>query len=398
MHSILVLTSTYPRWNNDTEPAFVHSLCRELAQQYSVTVLAPHYPGASRREVLDDVTVIRFRYFLPFGERLAYQGGIIENLKRNRFKLLLVPFYLISQFTVFFKLCVRHKFDLIHAHWVIPQGLVAVLGRQLFCRKTKILCTSHGGDLFSLEGGFYQAIKRYVFNKCNHVTVVSRAMKQHLENMGWNTEHVSVQSMGVDLTTCFIPDSGTSKETDLVFVGRLVEKKGVRTLIEAVAYLHDELPELGLRIVGDGPEKPALEKLAHKLNVGSQIDFVGAKPNKTVPEFYRSARIVVVPSVVASDGDQEGLGLVAVEALGCGSATIVSDLPALRDVVQDGTTGLVFKSGSAEDLGKKIKRLLADDNLLERLARNGRDHVVKHFDWARVGSGYAEIIDSCIRT
>ena len=223
-------------------------------------------------------------------------------------------------------------------------------------------------------------------------------MKQHLENMGWNTEHVSVQSMGVDLTTYFIPDSGTSKETDLVFVGRLVEKKGVRTLIEAVAYLHDELPELGLRIVGDGPEKPALEKLAHKLNVGSQIDFVGAKPNKTVPEFYRSARIVVVPSVVASDGDQEGLGLVAVEALGCGSATIVSDLPALRDVVQDGTTGLVFKSGSAEDLGKKIKRLLADDNLLERLARNGRDHVFKHFDWARVGSGYLEIIDSCIRT
>lgn len=396
MHSILVLTSTYPRWSNDTEPAFVHSLCRELAQQYSVTVLAPHYPGASRREVLDDVTVIRFRYFLPFGEHLAYQGGIIENLKRNRFKMLLVPFYLISQFTVFFMLCVRHKFDLIHAHWVIPQGLVAVLGRQLFCRKAKILCTSHGGDLFSLKGGFYQTIKHYVFNKCNHVTVVSRAMKQHLEKMGWNTGHVSVQSMGVDLGTRFIPETRPRKETDLVFVGRLVEKKGVKTLIEAIAYLKAEYPALRLRIVGDGPEKPSLLNLAAELNVGQQIDFIGAKPNKLVPAYYRSARIVIVPSVVASDGDQEGLGLVAVEALGCGCATIVSDLPALRDVVTDGETGLVFQSGSSSDLAEKIKRLLADDALLERLARDGRNYVVEHFDWKHVGNRYREIIKNCI--
>ena len=396
MHTILVLTSTYPRWTGDTEPAFVHSLCRELARHYSVTVLAPHYPGASRREVMDEVTVIRFRYFLPFAERLAYDGGIVANLKNNRLKLLLVPFFLASQFAAFCRLCARHKFDLIHAHWVIPQGLVAVLGRIVVCRKASILCTSHGGDLFSLKGGLAQAMKRYVFGRCDRVTVVSRAMKEHLQRMGWKTHHVSVQSMGVDLAGRFTPDSNAAREADIVFVGRLVEKKGVKTLIEAVSYLIPEQPSLRLRIVGDGPEKALLVQLAEKLNVTEHIDFIGAIPNEEVPAFYRSARIAVVPSVVASDGDQEGLGLVAVEALGCGCATIVSDLPALRDVVRDAETGLVFPAGNSIELGRKIRQLLADEELLERLAGNGRTHVMQHFDWKHIGNRYHRIMEDCL--
>jgi hypothetical protein len=99
MKSILILTSTYPRWQGDTVPAFVHFLCRQLTDKYKVIVLAPHYPGSLSKETIDGVLVYRFRYFFAFAEKLAYDGGIIENLKSNVSKWLLVPFFLASQFS-----------------------------------------------------------------------------------------------------------------------------------------------------------------------------------------------------------------------------------------------------------------------------------------------------------
>ena len=129
-----------------------------------------------------------------------------------------------------------------------------------------------------------------------------------------------------------------------------------------------------------------------------QVEFAGAVENSQVPGWYQSARIAVIPSVVAADGDREGLGLVAVEALGCGCATIVSDLPALGDVVTDGENGLVFRAGDAQDLATKIRRIIGDDNLYKQLARNSSRSVVEKFDWQRVGRRYLEIIEQCLET
>jgi len=396
MQSILVLASTYPRWKNDTEPRFVHDLCKQLSSEYRVIALVPHYPGARRKEDMDGVLVQRFRYFLPAGERLAYDGGIIQNLKRNRLKLLLVPFFLISQFIQILVLCRKYKIRLIHAHWVIPQGLLALLARPLLPGKIKVLSTSHGGDLFSLQGRGLQALKRFVFRRSDHVTVVSNAMRDHLEQIGCNSGNVTVQSMGVDLSTRFVPGNRPAGPNRLIYVGRLVEKKGVATLVTAIHLLKNDFPELRLTIVGDGPEKPALEKLAADFGVNAQIDFAGSQPNENVPQYYQSAGIAVVPSIVAADGDQEGLGLVAVEALGCGCVTIVSDLPALRDVVSDGENGLVFRATDATDLSEKIRHLLTNTALFERLGSAGRQSVVNRFDWKQVGSQYLSIINRCL--
>ncbi len=396
MQSILVLASTYPRWKNDSEPLFVHYLSEQLTREYRVIALVPHYPGASRREIMDGVLVHRFRYFLPAGERLAYNGGIIQNLKNNRLKLLLVPFFLLSQYFHILVLGRKYNISLIHAHWVIPQGLLALLARPLLPGKVKILSTSHGGDLFSLQAGVLQALKRFVFRRSDHVTVVSNAMADHLRQIDCNTGNVSVQPMGVDLGTRFVPGAGPANPHQLVYVGRLVEKKGVATLVSAIALLKADFPDLQLTIVGDGPEKAGLEKQTAELGISAQIEFAGSQPNALVPQYYQSAGIAIVPSVIAADGDQEGLGLVAVEALGCGCVTVVSDLPALRDVVRDGENGLVFRATDAADLAAKIRNLLEDTALFNRLASAARISVVNRFDWQQVGRGYRSIIGQCI--
>ena len=116
--------------------------------------------------------------------------------------------------------------------------------------------------------------------------------------------------------------------------------------------------------------------------------------NQHVPAHLNKAKIAVMPSVIASDGDQEGLGLVAVEAIGCGCVVVASDLPAVRDVIIDGKTGIMAKPASPESLAEAIIKLAADDNLAEKIADQGREYVLKKYDWQHIGNKYREIIEN----
>ena len=135
---LLVLTSTLPRWKNDTEPRFVEYLGYELARHFEVVVLAPRCAGAARDEILEhgaqSIRVHRFRYWLAPFESLAYEGGIMSRLRRNPLRVLLVPLFLIGQLHSIRRLHRIHQFDAIHAHWIIPQGLVATMLRNRHVR------------------------------------------------------------------------------------------------------------------------------------------------------------------------------------------------------------------------------------------------------------------------
>ena len=251
--------------------------------------------------------------------------------------------------------------------------------------------TAHGGDLFALRGRLMSGLKRWVLRKASHVTVVSKAMLPAAVQLGCDESHVSVRSMGVDLRSNFTPGD-TEDRAGLVFVGRLVEKKGVRFLVEAVSRLVDRFPELSLTIIGDGPLRGELSNLTKRHRLEDNIRFVGSLPNTQLPAYLQKAQIAVMPSVVTASGDQEGLGLVAIEAMGCGCAVVASDLPAVRDTIIDGETGLMARPGDPSDLAKKIEALLDDNALLTRLAENGRRYAFERFEWRSVGDRYAEII------
>ncbi len=394
---LLVLASTFPRWKGDTEPRFVESLSYELAENLDVTVLVPHCRGAARQETLKDgdrkLEVRRFRYCFDALETLTYEGGMLSRVRRNPLRLLLLPLFLISQMRALGRLQREQEFDAIHAHWIIPQGFSVALLRSLRFTLPPVLLTSHGGDLYALRGRFLEKIKRRILSRVDAVTVVSQAMRQHCEEKEFAPGRIDVQSMGVDLDSTFTPGDSDLRREGLVFVGRLVEKKGVEYLIDAVAILASKHPGLTLKIVGDGPLRNSLEGRAEEQGVSDRIDFAGAVLNVDVPGFLRSASIAVMPSVVAVSGDQEGLGLVAVEAMGCGCAVVASDLPAVRDTVIDGRTGLMAKPADAADLAAKIGRLLESDTLRQQLAEDGRCHALAHFNWKTVGANYAGIIN-----
>ena len=383
---VLVLTSTFPRWQRDRLPPFVFELSKRLARKFDVLVLAPHAPGAKYKEDMDGIRVIRFRYFVPRWQSLAYNGGILENLRERKWRYIFIPFFFLSQIAALFSILRKERIDVIHAHWLVPQGLVALTSR-LMSSKPVIVCTCHGGDLFGLRGKIMSRVNGYVIRNVDRVTVVSSAMRDYAAELAQRND-IDVISMGVDVANVFTPDHTIERNPEeLLFVGRLAEIKGLRFLVLAMGNILQEFPGATLKIIGSGPEEQMLRELAVETGVSASINFMGAIENEKLPEFYRRAAIFVMPSV------REGFGLVLVEALACECPIVTTDLSALQDVIIDGVTGLVSRQQDSHDLAKKIISLLGSSDARKRLGTAGRQHVLKHFDWRNVTDRYMAIID-----
>ncbi|WP_343264261.1 glycosyltransferase [Luteimonas qiangzhengi] len=392
---LLVLTSTYPRWTDDHEPSFVHELASRLTKYFIVHVLAPHSAGAARSETMEGVNVSRYVYAPNALELLVNNGGIAINLRRNRWKLLLIPSFLISQAWHTQRLIAKLRPDALHAHWIIPQGAVLPLISLVGAQIAPTLLTSHGADLYSMRSNFISAIKRWAIRKASSLTVVSEAMVGEARNLG--ATGVRVEPMGVNLTTLFVPPSrnGRSK-SEILFVGRLVEKKGLRVLIEAMPMIKNRQPDAFLTVVGFGPEFTQLRDLVHELGLQDCVNFAGPKPQSDLPAYYQRAAVFVAPFIRATSGDQEGLGLVVVEALGCACPVVVSDLPQVRQTLNDGICATAVRPGCREALGKAVLQQLCtpyDSQVHQMNAANVR----ARFDWDTVAERYASVLMELVR-
>jgi glycosyltransferase involved in cell wall biosynthesis len=176
-------------------------------------------------------------------------------------------------------------------------------------------------------------------------------------------------------------------------VGRLVEKKGLRYLIQAMPMVLEKHPEASLVIAGSGPEEAPMRRLVAALGLRDSVRFVGALQNREMPALYQASELVAFPSIVAEDGDQEGFGLVLVEALGCECAVIATDLPAIRDIITDGKTGLIVPEKDPEVLAQKIAYLLDNPIVRSSLAKNGRSFVSARYDWSHIAAQYTAFFE-----
>lgn len=393
---LLVLTSTYPRWAGDPEPGFVHELARRLVGRFQVTVVCPHAAGAATREDMDGVHVVRYRYAPERWETLVNDGGIVANLRRSRWKLLLLPGFVLAQLWAAWRVCRREGVDVVHAHWLVPQGLVAVTLRMLGRGRPPFVVTSHGADLYALKGRVFDWIKAAVARRAAAVTVVSSTMAESLHRLGVPPEGVSVQSMGVDVAERFTPDPSVSRtDHEILFVGRLVEKKGLRYLLDAMPRVLQAMPDARLNIAGFGPEEAALRAQAVRLGIGDRVQFLGAVPQADLPGLYRRAALFVAPFVRAASGDQEGLGLVVVEAIACGCPVVAGDVPAVRDVLGD-APGTMVRADDVDALAEAVIAVLADPASAHAQAARLRHSLMARMDWDVVADGYGRLLANCL--
>jgi glycosyltransferase involved in cell wall biosynthesis len=389
---LLVLTTTFPRWADDHEPPFVYELAWRLTDTFDVTVLAPHAPGAARHETMAGVDVHRFRYAPDRFEKLAYDGGIPTRLRRNPWLALLLPSFLLAQLSAAFRLARAHDPAVIHSHWLIPSGLVGAAIKELLPGRRKLLITAHGADVHVADRWLIGWLKRQTISSADVVSVVSRALRDRVAQLMPPGTRVDIASMGAELQTRFVPAATPVVEPVMIFAGRLVAKKGVADLLHAMPKVLEQTSKARLLIAGSGPLETELRALAERLQIGNAVTFLGSIRNTALPDILRRARLAVLPFRTADDGDVEGLGLVAIESMGCGLPVIVGDVPAIHDVVTHGETGWIVPSDAPDALATAIIELLDDEALAACLRDNARRHALQKFDWSVVARRYRDIL------
>jgi glycosyltransferase involved in cell wall biosynthesis len=395
MSKLLILTSGFPRWPGDSTTPFVAQFASAMARRgRSVLVSAPHFAGARVKETYaEGVQVRRFRYFLPSAAQdVAYGGNAVRRVSRTPLYALKLACFTVS---ALLGVLVRRA-DVVNAHWLIPQGFVAVLAKAL--TGTKVVVTVHGGDVFSLNGALMRRVKRFVLRCADAVVVNSGATRDACREL-YDGRDYDVIPMGVD-TDRFIPGSRSPEvarryELDdftVLFVGRLTADKGVIDLLRALKGLKAAGAGFTALVIGDGDEAPALQKYVVDNDLQREVHFPGWLDTDDLPSYYRTADVFVGPSVVGDTGWREALGLVFVEALATGLPVIATDTGGIGEVVQDGVTGFLVDQRSPEQILDKLQLLRGDPQLRERLGRTGRTLVEERFAWRAVGDRYEAVL------
>lgn len=409
---LLVTGSTFPRWEDDTEPRFVLDLCKAMSEYFDITVMVPACPGAKEKETLEGVNVIRYHYFpVRKFETLCYPGAIVPRIKEKKIRIFLVPFLFFGLWNALRKNL--KDYDFVHAHWLIPQGIV-----QSFFDKPYIV-TGHGGDVCSLNKGIIRKLKIRCLKKAKKVTVVSEHLKNRVRELVPDLD-VEVISMGVD-TDAFGPQYrvenyfGQGDKKAVLFVGRLAEKKGVKYLIEAMKGV-----DANLYIAGDGPLRKELEEQAYRQALVKAPDtvflsepeplegvasptpltgkrygnvvFLGSKSHKELKTIYASADIFCLPSITAKGGDQEGMPTVLFEAMASGLPIVSTNTGGINQLIRDGENGLLCEEKCVWQIADNINSLINDRALYATIQKNGTESVQEN-SYMKHAEEFARVIE-----
>jgi glycosyltransferase involved in cell wall biosynthesis len=178
-----------------------------------------------------------------------------------------------------------------------------------------------------------------------------------------------------------VDSSRTYSRRILGYVGQLIPRKGLRTLIRAVATLNS--PDIELWIIGDGPQRGELERLAVEFGVQRRVRFWGFRTDRI--ELMRNFDIFVLPS------ELEGIPRCLMEGMALGVPVVATDIPGCRDLIEPGLTGELFNVGDHEELSRIVAALLADPDRSRKIAAEGRNHVRAHFSATAMSTRYADL-------
>lgn len=359
---VLTITPFYPRAGDETFGCFVAEPLTELMKAgVRVTVLAvsPFYrpkPGGS--DSAPDATWYRYPS-LPGGLGLASAGaGLYLRLREPVAKL-----------------HARTPVDVIHAHAALPCGHAARLLSRHF--KIPYVVTVHGRDAFSSvqvagwPGAWCARVSRQVYREARRVIGISQVVCEEVKKGSGEGCAASVVYNGAD-PSLFTPGADPVRPTVLT-VGNLILTKGHELIVQTLAVLQPEFPELTWEVIGEGPELPRLSHLAEKLGVLANIRFRGRQGRKEVAEACRWCSLFVLPS------RYEGLGCVYLEAMASGKVAVGCRGQGIEEVIRHGENGWLVPANGQQELIDGMRRLLRDDALRKKIGAAARDTILQSF-------------------
>ena len=377
---ICVITSTYPRSDEDYEvPWLRESVNRIAARGHEVTVIAPSYSGL-KNHTIDGIEVRRFHYAPARLEKLTHGEGAPNKLKKNPFLKVLTLTYLLSGIWSVWKICREKRVDILHVHWPFPHGLMALLPAWL--ARVKIISSCHGAEIaLATRNRWSTALLASCLRRSDAVTANSSHTANLIRKISARDAQVIPYgaTVRIDQESC----SSSNEIPLLLFAGRLIQRKGVNYLLNAMPLILGER-QARLVITGDGHCRAEWEALSRELGVADRVEFAGFVSNERLSELFRSCAIYVHPAIHDDRGDTEGLGVVLIEALRNRKPVVASRVGGIVDVIKDEETGLLVPEKDPAAIANAILRLLDDSTLARRLGEQGHVYAARFFDWDRI--------------
>lgn len=285
--------------------------------------------------------------------------------------------------------------QLIHAHFATDACAALAIQRRL---RIPMIVTLHGYDVTSnpsalratSAGRVYLRRQRALWERASLFVCVSEWIRQKALERGFPEAKLWVHPIGIDVDA-FHPAATQPKEPLVLFVGRMVEKKGCAYLLRAMRTVEAKMPEARLVVLGDGPLRSALEAEARGLR---RCEFLGATSATVVREWMQRSAVVAVPSVVAASGDAEGLCLVVLEAQAMGLPVVGFHGPGIE--VVDGETGLLAPPRDEVALADALLSLLQFEAVAARMGAAGRIRVERLFNLRRQTATLEEKYDEVV--
>lgn len=385
-----VITSAYPEFKDDPHGIFVHRLLKGIAEEegHEILVIAP-FTGGKSNYAVEGIRVERFNYFYPKRfQSLCGRSGMIDNVKEGFFvKIQLLSFLF---FNVVYSLRKLKEMDIIHVQWPIPNGLGAIFLKKIY--GIPYINTVHGEEVYLSKRYHTIFALKWIINNSYKTITNSTATRDSCLEVGLDIEKFEVIPFGVDPE--FFRHLDIPREDNyfnILSVGYLIERKGHEYLIKAMKNVLKRHKNIRLKIVGSGPLEGKLKDIIKDLGLGKEVELIKNVSDKELLYQFNSSDLFVLPSIVDSQGNTEGLGVVLLEAMACGLPVIGSNVGGIPDIIEDGVTGLLVREKDVVGISKSISFLIENKSTCEKISEEGYKRIQDRFTWKYAIKKYIEV-------
>ncbi|MBW2981145.1 glycosyltransferase family 4 protein [Candidatus Woesearchaeota archaeon] len=374
---VLMLTSSYPIKGSNLGP-FVQNIVKGLVKNgIKVGVMIFSTSKKYKEYKQDGATIYEYPYAKVFPPSLHKYHGLIPSVKSSFIAKIQVPGYFLS--TIRYLKKISKNYDIIHAHWYVPSGLIACLAKSSI--KKPVITTAWGAEFHLPKNKTIKNILAYVNKKSDSKIAVSRYMKSKAKGYGLDTKDMKVIPNCIDIKQ-FSLKRKKSDKVIIATIRRLVPEKRIQDLIKAVGLLPEDLKKkISLWVVGDGPEKENLMNLTKELGLSRITKFCGMVPHKRIPGLLSRIDIYANPSI------QEGMATANLEAMAAGACVIATRGVGNDEVIIDGKNGFLYPAKDTGKLSVILSSLIKSRDLLQNTRKKSQKQVA-HFSPQLICSEY----------
>lgn len=393
---VLINTSTYKEKNEDKVTDVINNLIYSILDydnKFEFLVLKPMSTDKQKEISINGIKVKQYRYFWPNKTQIFHENGILPSIQKNKFNILKLVVLVINQFLNLFFTSLKFKPDFIYAHWFLPQAIISAIVCKIL--KIKLVFTTHGAEVLLLNNIKFlnKILINFVLKNTYKFTSNSEVTLNQIRN-SCKSEYISnkykIIPMGIQDNFFKIKNFEHKDDNHFLYIGRLVDYKGVDLLIKCLKNYRDSGNNFRLDILGTGVDENFLKKEVQKFNLEDCIVFHGFKNFDEKLKFYKKAGLTFIPSI-DSHKRLEGGPLTLIEAMSQRNICIVSDSIGFVEYCNN-KNSLVFDSGNVESMYKKLIQYTEMSKTEKEDMRNFAYEDSKFFKFKNIGKIHSDFL------